>query len=138
MTTKGQVVNLEEMLGIDPNDPRDQHAGELVASDGAMLDALVALRCRQGLTQTAVAERMGVSPSAVSRIESAERDPHLSTLRRYAMAVGAVVHHDVRLFERTAARAAVVAYTDSGRGMQAWSEQTEFVGSLVTAASLRR
>ena len=54
------------------------------------------------------------------------------------MAVGAVVHHDVRAFERDAVRAAVVAHTDSGRGMRAWSEQTEFVGSLVTAASLRR
>ena len=46
-------------------------------------------RLRAGLTQDAVAERMGTTKSAVSRLESAGKHvPSLATLTRYASAVG--------------------------------------------------
>ena len=46
-------------------------------------------RSRAGLTQDAVAERMGTTKSAVSRLESADKHaPSLATLKRYAKAVG--------------------------------------------------
>lgn len=52
---------------------------------GQMLKA----RSRAGLTQDAVAERMGTTKSAVSRLESAGKHaPSLATLKRYASAVG--------------------------------------------------
>lgn len=52
---------------------------------GQMLKA----RSRAGLTQDAVAERMGTTKSAVSRLESAGKHaPSLATLKRYAQAVG--------------------------------------------------
>ena len=50
---------------------------------------LLAARTRAGLTQDAVAERMGTTKSAVSRLESAGKHaPSLMTLKRYADAVG--------------------------------------------------
>jgi DNA-binding XRE family transcriptional regulator len=52
---------------------------------GQMLKA----RSRAGLTQDAVAERMGTTKSAVTRLESAGKHaPSLATLKRYASAVG--------------------------------------------------
>ncbi len=52
---------------------------------GQMLKA----RARAGLTQDAVAERMGTTKSAISRLESAGKHaPSLATLKRYARAVG--------------------------------------------------
>jgi DNA-binding XRE family transcriptional regulator len=52
---------------------------------GQMLKA----RSRAGLTQDAVAELMGTTKSAVSRLESAGKHaPSLATLKRYARAVG--------------------------------------------------
>ena len=52
-------------------------------------DQLLRARARAGLTQDAVAERMGTTKSAISRLESAgKHTPSLSTLRRYARAVG--------------------------------------------------
>ena len=46
-------------------------------------------RSLAGLTQDAVAERMGTTKSAVSRFESAGKHaPSLATLQRYASAVG--------------------------------------------------
>lgn len=52
---------------------------------GQMLKA----RSRAGLTQNVVAERMGTTKSAISRLESAGKHaPSLATLKRYASAVG--------------------------------------------------
>jgi len=46
-------------------------------------------RARAGLTQDAVAERMGTTKSAISRLESTGKHaPSLETLKRYAAAVG--------------------------------------------------
>lgn len=44
-------------------------------------------RKRLGLTQEQVAERSGVHPTEVSRIEAGKRDPRVSTLLRLAEAV---------------------------------------------------
>jgi transcriptional regulator with XRE-family HTH domain len=88
-----------ERSGIDPGDPIEQNAKQLVEADEKLLDDLIELRREQGLSQVQVAERLGVHQSSVARIESGERDPHLSTLRRYALALGARVEHHVLLFD---------------------------------------
>jgi DNA-binding XRE family transcriptional regulator len=52
-------------------------------------DQLLKARARAGLTQDAVAEFMGTTKSAISRLEAAGKHaPSLSTLKRYADAVG--------------------------------------------------
>jgi DNA-binding XRE family transcriptional regulator len=50
--------------------------------------ALAALRAERGLTQTQVADALGVTQANVSRIEH-EEDLYLSTLRGYLAALGA-------------------------------------------------
>ena len=70
------------------------HKGFIEAYDALALEYQVAnqmlkARSRAGLTQDAVAERMGTTKSAVSRLESAGKHaPSLTTLKRYAKAVG--------------------------------------------------
>ena len=49
---------------------------------------LTARRQSAGLSQTEVAARMGTSQSAVARLEAGEADLRVSTLERYAVAVG--------------------------------------------------
>ncbi|MGE2733823.1 helix-turn-helix transcriptional regulator [Mycolicibacterium vaccae] len=52
---------------------------------------LISLRYRAGLTQAAIADRMGVSRTVIGRFESEatrHRTPTLKTLQRYAEAVG--------------------------------------------------
>lgn len=61
---------------------------EMGARRRALVDDLVARRVSSGLTQTEVAARMGTSQSAVARLESGEADARLSTIERYAAAVG--------------------------------------------------
>lgn len=54
-----------------------------------LANQLLKARARAGLTQDAVAARMGTTKSAISRLEgSGKHAPSLSTLRRYARAVG--------------------------------------------------
>jgi transcriptional regulator with XRE-family HTH domain len=54
-----------------------------------LADQLIKARSRAGLTQDAVAQRMGTTKSAISRLEaSGKHTPSLATLQRYARAVG--------------------------------------------------
>lgn len=57
---------------------------------------MLGARSRFGLTQEAVAELMGTTKSAVSRLESAGKHvPSLTTLKKYAQAVGC--HLEIKL-----------------------------------------
>lgn len=53
-----------------------------------LVNDLVQVRQRLGLSQTEVAARMGTSQSALARLEAGDADVRLSTLQRYAAAVG--------------------------------------------------
>lgn len=64
-------------------------AYEALALEYQLASQMLKARSRAGLTQDAVAERMGTTKSAISRLESAGKHaPSLSTLKRYAQAVG--------------------------------------------------
>ena len=55
----------------------------------ALAHELLVARDRAGLTQEAVAVRMGTTKSAISRLESAgKHTPSVASLKRYAAAVG--------------------------------------------------
>lgn len=75
-------------------DKAAKRKGFVEAYDALSLEYQVAnqmlkARARAGLTQDAVAERMGTTKSAVSRLESTGKHaPSLATLKRYAQAVG--------------------------------------------------
>ena len=49
---------------------------------------LTAQRRAAGLSQTEIAARMGTSQSAVARLETGDADVRVSTLERYAAAIG--------------------------------------------------
>jgi predicted transcriptional regulator len=66
----------------------------------ALSDELVAQRLRLGLSQTEVAARMQTSQSAVARIESGDADVRLSTLERYAAALGQELDLSLRATKR--------------------------------------
>jgi len=50
-----------------------------------------------GLSQTEVAARMGTSQSAVARLESGDADVRVSTLERYAAAIGSQLTWQARV-----------------------------------------
>lgn len=81
-------------------------AYDALALEYELADQMLAARSRAGLTQDAVAERMGTTKSAISRLESAGKHaPSLATLKRYAGAVGCKL--EVRLVPADQAAKAV-------------------------------
>jgi DNA-binding XRE family transcriptional regulator len=66
-----------------------REAYEGLAEEYALAREMLAARSRSGLTQEAVAELMGTTKSAVSRLEAGGKHaPSLTTLKKYAHAVG--------------------------------------------------
>ena len=64
-------------------------AYKALAIEYAVANEMLAARARAGLSQEAVASRMGTSKSTVSRLESAGKHaPSLTSLKKYAKAVG--------------------------------------------------
>jgi len=63
----------------------------MAAARRALGEELLARRHELGLSQTQVAARMGTSQSAVARLEAGQGDIRLSTLERYAAALGSQV-----------------------------------------------
>jgi transcriptional regulator with XRE-family HTH domain len=53
-----------------------------------LLDELVRVRKASGVSQTDIARRMGVNSATVSMFENRTDDPRLSTVQRYARAIG--------------------------------------------------
>lgn len=58
----------------------------------SVVEGLREARLRRGLSQEEVARRMRTTQSAVARLEAGAADPRLSTLERYATAVGAELY----------------------------------------------
>ena len=65
----------------------------------ALMNELVAARKERGLSQTEIAAQMGTSQSAVARLERGDVDARVSTLERYAAALGQTVDWRVRSHE---------------------------------------
>ncbi len=61
-----------------------------LADEFAVLDQFLKARATAGLTQAEIAKRIGTTQSAIARLESGigKRIPSLTTLRKYAQALG--------------------------------------------------
>lgn len=86
--------------------PDVRSAYDRLADEFAFLDEILRARAASGLSQAAVAERIGTTQSAVARLESADsgHSPSIATLQRYASALGCRLQ--VRLVRERPARAA--------------------------------
>lgn len=102
------MEQFESELAAKENHPYTPLHAQLAHNDSRMLEKLVAMRKIKGLSQDTVAARMNRSKTAVSNFERLGDDPHLSTIRRYAAAVGAKITTEVRDFDEFQ-----VKFTDS-------------------------
>jgi predicted transcriptional regulator len=83
---------------MPPSSRRSRFPGleDLAGRRRVLIEELVRARRESELSQTEIAARMGTSQSAVARLESGELDARLSTLERYAAALGRTVDWQVR------------------------------------------
>lgn len=84
--TQNEVVDIAHLEAL---------AESLVSSHDALMSELIRMRKKHGLSQEAVAERMGVSQPTVAAFERYDANPTLASVRRYALAVDASITHSV-------------------------------------------
>ena len=77
------------------NGPVPEVADFQASEDLGVLAAMVRFRRESGLTITEVAERIGEPRERVVQFEADEMDPPMSFLRRYSIAIGARVVHEI-------------------------------------------
>ena len=81
--------NHAEFLAAARQRPGFNEAYDSLELEYTVASQMLRARAMAGLTQDAVAELMGTTKSAISRLEAAGRHaPSLATLKRYAAAVG--------------------------------------------------
>lgn len=81
--------NHAEFLATARQRPGFNDAYDSLELEYTVASQMLKARAKAGLTQDAVAERMGTTKSAISRLEGAGRHaPSLATLKKYAAAVG--------------------------------------------------
>lgn len=81
-------TGLFDILGIDSDDPQAVGSLEDAQDYERLIDSFFEARRRIGLSQSAVAERMQTTQSAVSDLERLGGDAFYSTLQRLARALG--------------------------------------------------
>lgn len=86
---------LAQLLGFDPDDPEVLRGRQLAEADRELLRRLRQIRIERNMSQQAVGDLMGITQPSVAAFEAHDNDPKLSTVRRYAMAIGALVRHEV-------------------------------------------
>jgi DNA-binding XRE family transcriptional regulator len=86
------LFDIEKTKAEWMKDPAFRTAYEEREDEFAALAALLSARKTAGFSQAEVADRMGIKPSALARIESSlgsrKHSPSIETLRKYARACG--------------------------------------------------
>lgn len=129
------MATLAEILGIDPTTPQARLAVAQALADRELLRDLVRERVRQRLSQQDVADRLGISQPTVAAFERHDSDPKLSTIRRYAQAIGVMVNHEVSRRQYSVGVSAASATTSSSTEVVFPSYQQRFVMTGVARVS---
>jgi predicted transcriptional regulator len=82
------MTKLADLQAKYMTDPAFAAAYAAADAEYAVIEAMIKARAQAGLTQEALAERMGTTQSAIARLEGGRVSPTVETLRKYAKAVG--------------------------------------------------
>lgn len=110
MSYRARASTLQEVIEESLQDPEFRAEWERTAPAHALALRLVGYRAEHGLSQTALARKLGVSRSVVFRMELGEELPSIDTLAKVAEALGVEIVVDIkptgsRPIERSAAAA---------------------------------
>ena len=95
MTKLSELKTGEQLVADDVRDPAvaAELARTSVANQLAVL--IIQYRVEHGLTQTALARKLGIKQPAVARLEAGDHEPSVATLARLANRLGITLRLDV-------------------------------------------
>lgn len=99
-------------------------------------DAVVQARKRAGKTQAEIAKAMGITQSAVARLESSATLPRLSTLQRFARATSSRLHLSIDPVSNHDHRNASHTMTDTLSRPEILTDRRSFLAGAVGVAGL--
>ncbi len=82
------TITYDEAMEMLLEDPEFREDWERTAFARAIAIQIIRYRADHGLTQTALAQRLGVSQASVGRLELGEHEPKISTLRTLSEKLG--------------------------------------------------
>lgn len=83
-----ETITYEELLHEQLRDPKFREEWERTAYTRAIANQVVRYRAAHGLSQAALARKLGVSQPVVGRLELGEHEPKISTLRNLSEKLG--------------------------------------------------
>ena len=92
MTSETASGTFQSFLERQLQDPAFREAYEDAQTRERLIDCLVNMRHQRGMKQTQVGQAMGVGQPTISGLETEGSDPRISTLQRYARALGSRLH----------------------------------------------
>jgi ribosome-binding protein aMBF1 (putative translation factor) len=90
-----ELKSSDQILTEQLQDPAFREEWERTALARAVATRVVAYRATEGLSQSALARKLGVSQPLVARLELGEHEPTLTTLSRLSRHLGLEFHIDI-------------------------------------------
>ena len=85
-------MNHKEVKDLLLNNPEVKKEYDSLAITYDIKREIIKLRLEQGLSQKALADRIGTKQSAISRLESGDYNPSIEFLSKVAHALGKEIH----------------------------------------------
>jgi ribosome-binding protein aMBF1 (putative translation factor) len=83
-----ETIRFEDFLEKQLQDPDFREESERTAYTRAIANQVIRYRVAHGLSQAALARKLGVSQAVVGRLELGEHEPKVSTLRTLSEKLG--------------------------------------------------
>lgn len=83
-----QMMTLDELKSELIQDPNFKREYDALEEEFKLIEALIDMRQKAGLTQEEIAQKMSTQKSNISRLESGPGNPGWKTLQKYAHACG--------------------------------------------------
>lgn len=87
-----KMAKLSDLKSQLMQDPDFKQGYEALDEEFQLIEALIDMREKSGLTQEQIAHKMGTQKSNISRLESGNGNPGWKTLQNYAHACGFKIH----------------------------------------------
>lgn len=90
-----EMKRFDEVLAEDLKDPEFRAEWERTAVARAVAIRVAAYRAQHALTQAQLAKKLGMTQSAIARLELGEHEPTLTTLARLSQGLDIDFHIDI-------------------------------------------
>lgn len=81
-------MSIQNLKNKALQNPKVKSEYDLLETELALIDVLLSMRKKSGLTQEEIAKRMGTQKGNISRLERGSSNPSWKTLQNYAHACG--------------------------------------------------